>query len=48
MWIGTKSFDLIQWRALRYTEPLFGAAISPSPPRRGDEVRELPVAGSVP
>src|SRR5947199_7128803 len=48
MWIGTNSFDLIQWRALRPTEPLFGAAVGPSPPRRRDQICELRVGGAVP
>src|SRR5947199_9526675 len=47
MWIGTNSFDLIQWRALRPTEPLFGAAVGPSPPRRRDQICELRVGGAV-
>src|SRR5206468_11480445 len=46
--VSTQSFYRIQGRAIHDAKPFLGAAISPSPPRRRDQLCELRVAGSVP
>src|SRR6266545_7509816 len=46
--IGTQALDLKQRCAIRETEPLFRAAIRPSAPGRGDQLRQFRIAGTLP
>src|SRR6266566_2733323 len=46
--IGTQALDLKQRCAVREAEPLFRAAIRPSAPSRGDQLRQFRIAGTLP